>query len=255
MRRIGIIGGTGLYRYGPGEPLEVETPYGTVTLTYSRSDGREVFFLPRHGPRHETPPNRVNARAQLKALDACRVDYVLGVFNTGAVAARLRPGAWVLPDDFVDHTRGRTSTFHDDDAFHVDMTEPFCPTLRGVLSSAGPRGLVASGTYAAVEGPRFESAAETRLLRAEGATIVGMTGVPEVVLARELGLCYAAVCFVANVEGRPVTGVDAIQAALARRVPTLRAWLRRGFAKLPARKPCSCAAKPKTALVRAPRIR
>lgn len=243
-RRIGIIGGTGLDALGKGESLEIETAHGPVAVTLRAARGREYFFLPRHGPDHAVPPHRVNYRANVAALAAVRADWIVGVFNAGSLRPDLPAGSWALPDDFLDFTKGRSSTFFDDRAVHVDMGEPFCPHVRESLAATGPRAVRATGVYAAVEGPRFETAAELRALRGQGADLVGMTGVPEVVLARELGLCYGALCFLANAPGGP-RGLDAaaLERSLARRAVTVRDWIDRAAARLPQKKRCRCKAR------------
>lgn len=243
-RRIGVIGGTGFYAWGPGEDLEIETPYGAEHLTYHRRAGTDLFFLPRHGPRHERPPHRINARAQIRALEAARVDFLIGVFNVGAVDPTLRAGQWVVADDYLDWTTTRTRTFFDDRAIHVDASEPFCSHLREALLSTGGSNVRPRGVYAAVEGPRLETRAEREALRALGAHVVGMTGVPEFSLAREAGLCYGALCFVANAtrERTPATA-QRIRDRLAGQKQVARRWLERAFAKLPNRKRCGCASR------------
>lgn len=208
MTQLAIIGGSGLTRL---EGLEItqrrvaRTPYGELSgpLVFGRLRGREVVFLARHGPRHTIPPHLVNYRANLWALRDAGVSHVIAVAAVGAVAD-LPPAAIVIPDQIIDYTYGRAHTFFDEDfapVTHIDFTRPYCPRLREVLLEAAGRSGVAArdgATYAATQGPRFESAAEIDRLERDGAHIVGMTGMPETALARELGLCYATVAVVAN---------------------------------------------------------
>lgn len=202
---IAVIGGTGLYELS--EPVVAEhlaTPYGEAAFFRLQLAGHAVIFLARHGAGHSVPPHRVNYRANIWALHALGVRHVFATQAVGSLNTCLQPGHFVLVSQFIDWTKGRPSTFFDGgDApvMHVDVTHPYCPrlveTLRRAGDALGDR-LHAEGVYACTEGPRFETAAEIRALRTLGADVVGMTNVPEVVLAREAGLCYAAVCIVCN---------------------------------------------------------
>ncbi len=201
-----IIGGSGVYALGEGEYDErvLATAYGHVTLYVGRGESAGIVFLPRHGREHSLPPHRVNYRANLKALASLGVQRVLATAAVGALNERVAPGKLVLIDQFIDLTKGRPQTFYEGGASgvaHVDVTEPYCPSLRAALAAAAARrslACVEGATYACTEGPRFETAAEVRLLAAWGADVVGMTGIPEAPLARELGLCYASVAIPMN---------------------------------------------------------
>lgn len=240
--RIGVIGGTGMYDWGPGQAVDVETEFGLVPLTYHKRPKGEVFFLARHGRDHVVPAHRVDSRIHVRALEAAHADYLVSFYNAGALEARVPSGSWLVLDDLVDLTHGRPRTFHDGDAFHVDLARPFCPQLRAALHSSAPPHARTGGTYATTDGPRFETAAEARMLRASGADVVGMTAGPEVALAREAGICTAGIAFVANAAGRPAPPAREVQRRFARAVPTARSWIDRAFAALPARKRCDCAA-------------
>lgn len=206
---LGIIGGTGLTRLKNLEIAEkrvMRTSYGepSAPLVYGRLGGRTVVFLPRHGQGHTIPPHNVNYQANLWALKEAGVTHVIAVAAVGGIATDLLPGHIVFPDQIIDYTYGRAHTYFGDfqkQITHVDFTHPYCEELRQVLIDAAKRaGLPAGteGTYAATQGPRFESIAEIRRLERDGATMVGMTGMPEAGLARELGLCYATIAVVAN---------------------------------------------------------
>lgn len=207
MPRVAVIGGSGIYRLelltSPRE-VEVDTPFGRVPVQVGRHREREVAFLARHGAGHALPPHRVNYRANIWALRRLGVRRVIATNAVGSLREDLRPGDFVLVDQFIDLTRLRASTFFEggpDGVVHVDMTEPYCPWLRAELArTARELGLTAhaAGTYVCTEGPRFETPAEIRAFAAWGGDVVGMTGVPEVVLAREAGLCYASVALVTN---------------------------------------------------------
>ena len=206
--RLAIIGGTGVYGLadaGGADPERVATPYGEAEVRRAAVAGHEVVFLPRHGAGHAIPPHRVNYRANIAALKALGCTAVIATNAVGSLRCDLPPGMLVAADQFLDFAKSRPLTFYDGDdehgVKHVDVTEPYCPNVRRwLVEGAGDVGgtCVDGGTYLCAEGPRFETAAEIRLFAQWGADMVGMTGVPEVVLARELGLCYAALCLVTN---------------------------------------------------------
>ncbi len=204
---LAVIGGTGFYSLPEGQPAEraeVATPYGAVEVDVALLGGKEVAFLARHGRTHSVPPHRVNYRGNIWALRALGVKSILASAAVGSLARRIPPGSLLSLSQFLDFTRGRASTFYDGtegEIRHVDMTEPYCPHLRAELQAAAEalqEQLLPEGTYVCAEGPRFETAAEIRMFRKLGGDVVGMTSVPEVVLAREAGVCYAAVAVVTN---------------------------------------------------------
>lgn len=208
--RFGIIGGTGSAGLFPGgECLPVaDGPWGRPSAppTRTRAGGHEVLFLPRHGPAGgpAIPPHRVNYRANLWLLRELGVDHVVGVNAVGGIAAAAPPGRLVIPHQLIDYTWGREHTYTGDGRFalvHVDFTAPFSARLRDrLLAMARGLGLGAleQGVYGATQGPRLESAAEIDRLERDGCDIVGMTGMPEAGLARELDLSYALCCVVVN---------------------------------------------------------
>lgn len=205
-----IIGGSGLTDLKNLQITRREvmrTPYGepSAPLVYGALAGQEVVFLPRHGAGHTIPPHEVNYRANIWALKQTGVERVIAVNAVGGITpGYLQAAQLVFPDQIIDYTYGREHTFFGNagrQVTHIDFTEPYCTELRRLLSEAGTKaGLthVARGTYGATQGPRFESAAEIRRMERDGADIVGMTGMPEVALARELELCYASVAVVVN---------------------------------------------------------
>lgn len=201
-----IIGGTGVYDV-PGLEFErrsVETEYGAVDLFIGVGPSEGLVFLPRHGPEHTAPPHRINYRANVKALQVLGVRRVLALSTVGSLHTELPPASTVLLSNFMDFTHQRPTTFYDGDdgvVAHVDVTYPYCPSLGARVLQKG-RGLgmeiVPKGVYACMEGPRLETAAEIAMLAHLGGDVVGMTGVPEVTLARELRMCYACVAVVVN---------------------------------------------------------
>ena len=206
MIRIGIIGGTGIYRIpGVAHTKDRTTNrYGTVEFARARIGERELLFIPRHGEAHTVPPHKVGYRANIWALRELEACAVLATASVGSLNPDMEPGSLVVLDQFLDFTKQRVSTFfHGEggEVRHTDFTQPYCERLRqALIASAEEEGAThhSAGTYLCAEGPRFETPAEIRMFRQWGADVVGMTNVPEVVLAREAGLSYAAVAIVAN---------------------------------------------------------
>jgi 5'-deoxy-5'-methylthioadenosine phosphorylase len=209
VQLLGIIGGSGLTRLKAMDLDRREianTPYGapSAALAFGRFDGAPVVFLPRHGAAHTIPPHRVNYRANLWAMKHAGVTRVVGMAAVGGITSSMQPGALCVPDQVIDYTWGREHTLFEDDldsVTHIDFTDPYCEVLREVLLQAAERAGIPvydGGTYAATQGPRLESAAEISRLERDGCDVVGMTGMPEASLARELGLCYASLALSVN---------------------------------------------------------
>ena len=209
MSSVAIIGGTGLTSLQGLQITNreiVQTPYGEPSgiLVRGTYAGHEVLFLPRHGPGHTIPPHRVNYRANIWALKEVGVTNVVAVNAVGGIRLDMEPGAMVIPDQIIDYTWGRTNTYFEDSlnqVVHVDFTDPYCVSLRLQLIDAAAQAgleLIDGGTYGATQGPRLETTAEIDRLERDGCDIVGMTGMPEAVLAREMELCYASVSLVVN---------------------------------------------------------
>ena len=208
-RLLAIIGGTGLTSLETLEIIRremVSTPYGEPSgpLVHGELHGKEVVFLARHGARHTIPPHRVNYRANLWALQHIGVTHVIAVAAVGGIRADMAPGCLAFPDQIVDYTWSRNHTYFEEDLTHVthiDFTHPYCHELREKLIHAARNGdleALEGGTYGATQGPRLESAAEILRLERDGCDLVGMTGMPEAALAREIELCYAHCAVVAN---------------------------------------------------------
>jgi 5'-methylthioadenosine phosphorylase len=202
--RFGIIGGTGLDSIGESAEQRItDTPYGRVAVEVIALGGQEVAFIARHGRDHLIPPHLVNYRANTAALKSLGVTRVLASAAVGSLNTIMQPGDFVLPIQFLDFTHSRQSTFCDGagEVRHIDMTVPYCPRLREALQRAGAflgGDLHPAAVYVCTEGPRFETPAEIEMFRRLGGDIVGMTGVPEAPLAREAGMCYAALAVVTN---------------------------------------------------------
>jgi len=206
---LAIIGGTGLTRLSTLAVAHreiVRTPYGEPSgpLTFGQIGKQEVVFLARHGYGHTLAPHEINYRANLWAIHAQKVSGVIAIATVGGIAADLGAGTIAVPDQIIDYTWGRPSTYFEgaeQPVTHIDFTYPYSEEMRSLaIASAKEAGLavVEGGTYAAVQGPRLETKAEIDRLERDGATMVGMTGMPEAALARELGLQYAHLCVVVN---------------------------------------------------------
>jgi 5'-methylthioadenosine phosphorylase len=203
--KYGIIGGTGLYEIAgeKARTMRLDTEFGPSTAAILKLAGEETAFIARHAPDHSLLPHEVNYRANIMALKQLGVERVLATATVGSLNDRFQPGDLVVLSQFLDFTKGRAYTLFEGKgrAVHVDMTEPYCPHLRDDLLKAGARMgevLHPAGTYVCTEGPRFETAAEVAMFRALGGDVVGMTGVPEVVLAREANMCYAGLAVATN---------------------------------------------------------
>ena len=209
MAELAIIGGTGLPRL---EGLEIErrevmhTPYGEPSgaITYGNLCGTEVAFLPRHGYGHTIPPHMVNYRANLWCLQSKGISKVISICAVGGIREDIVPGALIIPDQIIDYTWSRHHTFFEKDlasVTHIDFTEPYCQEMRAALISAAREAgvsVIESGTYGASQGPRLETAAEINRMESDGCHMVGMTGMPEAILAREIDLDYAMIAVVSN---------------------------------------------------------
>lgn len=206
---LAVIGGTGVYALGElvgVETVRPNTAYGAPSgpIRIGRLGARRVAFLARHGEGHALPPHKINYRANLAALKAVGAQRVLALNTVGGITERFAPRVLACPDQLIDYTWGRVSSLCEEsgsEVLHVDFCEPYTASLRQAVVAASRRAgvaLVASGCYGATQGPRLETRAEIARMRRDGCDLVGMTGMPEAGLARELGLDYACVAVVAN---------------------------------------------------------
>jgi len=252
---IGVIGGSGFYEFlEDATEVVVDTPFGAPSdaLTIGSVAGRPVAFLPRHGRGHRFPPHKIPYQANLWALRAVGVRQVLAPSAVGSLSASYGAGTLVVPDQVVDRTSGREQTYYGEGgAVHVQFADPYCPSGRSVaIGAAGAAGweVVPSGTLVVIEGPRFSTRAESRWYAAQGWTIVGMTGHPEAVLARELALCYTPLCLVTDTDagvdqGEGVTH-DEVMRVFAKNLTRLRGLVLSVIENLPAEQAeagCACA--------------
>jgi 5'-methylthioadenosine phosphorylase len=259
MPDFGVIAGSGIYNIPDLEVIDsvtVGTPYGEPSDIYriGRFAGKEVVFLLRHGSKHHIPPHRINYRANIWGFRELGISRILSIGATGGISRRMMPGTIVVLDQLLDMTSGRDATFFEqDDVVHIDFTNPFCPDLRHeLIAAASDAGIKVEkrGTYIAVNGPRLETAAEIRAFARLGADVVGMTGMPEAVLGRELEICFAGVAVVTNTAAGIAEGmltakevVDVMQAATEQIRMLLKAFFERYFIK----HACTCGSALKNA--------
>lgn len=207
MIDIAIIGGTGVYDPSILQNVydtKVTTPYGVVTYKVGEYADKKVAFIPRHGSKHSIPPHLINYRANIWAIKKIGVTNIIATTAVGSLNLDMKPGDFVLVDQFLDFTKNRVSTFYEGGergVVHLDVTEPYCPQLRKIIKHAADElnlSIHEKGIYVCTEGPRFETPAEIKMFAKLGGDLVGMTNVPEVVLAHEAELCYSTVSMVTN---------------------------------------------------------
>jgi 5'-methylthioadenosine phosphorylase len=243
---IGIIGGTGL-----------ETPYGPPSdaITVGELAGICVAFIPRHGKRHTIRPTDVNSRANIFALKKLGVTRILGSSTVGSLREEYKPGDVVFVDQFIDRTTKREQSFYSENKVcHISVAEPMCPELRELISAVAKKEKISAhetGTYVCIEGPRFSTKAESKMFRMWGADIVGMTLVPECVLAREAEICYASVAMVTDYDvwkDHPVC-VDDIVKTMRANIENVKRIIAEAVVKIPKERGCECKSALKSALV------
>ena len=200
IKLIGIIGGSGVYEitHKADSCTEkiIRTDYGDVEVSILEIFGKKVAFIPRHAAGHSIPPHKINFRANIDALKNVGVTKIIATNSVGSMNENMPPGSFVIPDDFLDFSQDRVKTFYEDKVVHIDVTEAYCPSLRDVLAQSGD--VILGGTYVCTEGPRFETPAEIKMFQLFEGDVVGMTGLPEVVFARQKEMCYQTICLVTN---------------------------------------------------------
>ncbi len=260
--KIGVIGGTGLYDIEgltDIEEVNIDTPFGKPSdaITIGRLEGVEVAFLPRHGKGHRISPTELPVRANIYALKSLGVGHIIAVCSAGSFKQEIKPGHLVIPDQIIDRTKGRVSSFFSDGIVtHIPFAEPFCPTLSQVLyqsAKAAGASVHPKGTFVVMEGPAFSTRAESRLYRSWGADIIGMTALPEAKLAREAEICYAIIGCVTDYDSwmersEPVT-IDAILNVLRQNIDTARKIIKLVVSRLPEKRNCGCATALETAII------
>lgn len=198
---IGIIGGSGVYEITQkADSIEkriVQTDYGQdVEVSILDIADKKVAFIARHASGHSIPPHKINYKANIDALKKCGVTRIIATNSVGSLNEDMGPGSFVIPDDFLDFTSVRDKTFYNDKVVHIDATEPYCNNIAQTIASCGD--VILGGTYVCTEGPRFETPAEIKMFKMFGGDVVGMTGLPEAILAREREMCYSSICIVSN---------------------------------------------------------
>jgi 5'-methylthioadenosine phosphorylase len=251
LAEIGVIGGSGFYEFlDSSDEFEIETPFGRPSdpLVIGEVAGKRVAFVPRHGRDHRFPPHRIPYHANLWALRSVGVRQILAPSAVGSLTVDLPPGTLAVPDQLVDRTSGRSQTFYNEGgAVHVSFADPYCPVGRGVaIRAAETTGWepTTSGTLVVIEGPRFSTRAESRWYARQGWTLIGMTGHPEAVLARELALCYTTITLVTDTdagveEGEGVTHEEVFR-VFGENVTRLRQVILQAIEDLPLDRACPC---------------
>ena len=263
---VGVIGGSGLYDIEgltSTRSIRVRTPFGAPSdaITVGSLEGIRVAFLSRHGRGHLLNPSGINYRANIFALKSLGVSHVISVSAVGSMKESIQPGDVAVPDQFIDLTKRRVSTFFDEGIVaHVAFGEPICAELRQVLLSAGERvgaTLHRSGTYLCMEGPQFSTKAESRLYRQWGVDVIGMTNMPEAKLAREAELCYATMALVTDYdcwhETEEAVTVEAVLGTLHRNVALAKRILRAAMPSFAKPIDCSCHRALDNAILTAPK--
>jgi 5'-methylthioadenosine phosphorylase len=262
---IGIIGGSGLYdmaELSNRQEVSLTTPFGAPSGHYVLGTlrGRKVAFLPRHGVGHRISPSELNFRANIFGMKKLGVQHILSASAVGSLKEELKPLDIVVPDQFIDRTRGRISTFFAGGiVVHVGFAHPICPTLAAVALAAG-RTVGATvhegGTYVCMEGPQFSTLAESRLYRSWGADIIGMTNLQEAKLAREAEICYTTIALVTDYDcwhpDHDAVTVDMVIATLLENARTAQQLIAEAVQHVPATRTCSCATALKSAIITRP---
>lgn len=248
---IGIIGGTGLYDPNllkNAQEVEVETPYGSPsdTFTLGELSGRQVAFLARHGRKHTIRPTDVNSRANMYAFKKLGVTRVLAVSTVGSLKEEYKPAELAFVDQFIDRTTRREQSFYTHDKVcHISVADPMCPEIRKTLITVAKAANVnahPTATYVCIEGPRFSTRAESKLFQQWGADVVGMTMVPECVLAREAELCYSSTAMITDYDAwkEHAVTVEDVVAIMRANVEKVKQIIAQAVAQMPAERNCSC---------------
>lgn len=254
---IALIGGTGLETpFKQSKIICIGTPYGfPQPISIGEIDGKTVAFLPRHGINHSIPPHKVNYRANIYALHKIGVERIIATNAVGAINLNFKPGDLVIPHDLIDFTKQRKFTYYDDaPVTHINFSKPYCPEIRKILiekSREESPQVWDEAVYVCTEGPRFETPAEIRMFKRLGCDVVGMTGIPEAVLARELEMCYATICFVSNMAAGIKEKLSSLEVMEKSKdiMPIIQQILIETIKNLPKDRRCPCAVSLKEARI------
>jgi len=250
--KIGIIGGSGLYKVGiikDIEEIDVETPFGkpSAKITLGKIEGTEVAFLPRHGKNHQFPPHKVNYRANVFAMKECGVAYLISTAAVGSLKKEIKPCDFVIADQLIDRTSKRETTFFDEGiVVHAGFADPFCKTLSNLaFKVVKEQGLDAHiGTYICMEGPQFSTRAESNLYRNWNIDVIGMTLAPEAKLAREAEMCLCGILTVTDYdcwyEGEDVVSVSSVVENLKKNDKNMADIIKKLVPKIKYKRTCEC---------------
>ena len=263
--KVAFIGGSGLYDIeglADSEGVEVSTPFGSPSdaIVVGALGDTRVAFLPRHGRGHRLSPTEIPVRANIYALKSLGVQRIVSISAVGSLREEIRPLDLLIPDQLIDRTRSRTSTFFGDGVVaHVGFADPFCPMLREAIAQvARGQGITThiGGTYVVMEGPQFSTRAESELYRSWGASVIGMTALPEAKLAREAEICYATMALVTDYDcwhdGEETVSVELVVGNLLKNAETSKSVIRELAQRLPLNQECACASALKDAIITSP---
>ena len=257
---IGIIGGTGVYDpqlLRNVEEVELSTPYGppSDSIAVGELEGRKIAFIPRHSKRHTIRPTDVNSRANIYAMKELGVQRILAPSAVGSLREEFKPGDVVFVDQFIDRTTKREQSFYaGPPVCHISVAEPMCPELRRILIEVADEMKISyhkSGTYVCIEGPRFSTKAESRMFRSWDADIIGMTLVPECVLAREAEICYASIAAVTDYDvwkDHPVSA-DEVRKTMSENIEKIKDIITGAISRTPKERRCDCGNALRNALI------
>ena len=249
---IGIFGGTGIYDseiLEDAKEITIDTPFGKPSdaITVGIFKGRKIAFLPRHGKKHTIPPHLINYKANIWAFKELGITRIIAPSAVGSLKEEIEPGHFALPTQFLDFTKSRNGSFSDNGrVIHISVADPFCPELQSsILKVAKEQNIRIHKdcTYVCIEGPRFSTKAESKFYRTTGASIIGMTLVPECQLAREAQMCYASISTVTDYDvwaEKPVTAKEVLE-TLSKNVERTKKILTDLISQIPKTRSCSCA--------------
>jgi 5'-methylthioadenosine phosphorylase len=261
-KTVGVIGGAGLYEMEGIEEVQtisLTTPFGDPSDSFmvGRLEDAKVIFLPRHGKGHRIGPSFLNYRANIYGMKLLGVEWIIGVSAVGSMKETIHPGDMVIPDQLIDRTVARPSTFFSEGIVgHVSFADPFCPVLGQILYEAGKEAgatVQKNGTYLCMEGPQFSTRAESNLYRSWGVDVIGMTNLPEAKLAREAEICYATIAFATDYdcwhEAEGDVSIGEILRILALSAKTAKRTIRHAVRRLPDQRTCICSTALQHALI------
>lgn len=259
---VGVIGGSGLYEMDGLEEIRsisLKTPFGDPSDSFvvGNLEGVKVAFLPRHGKGHRIHPSSLNFRANIYGMKKLGAQWIIGVSAVGSMKESIHPGDMVIPNQFIDQTKGRPNTFFSDGIVgHISFADPVCPVLSQILYEAGNKvgaTVHRDGTYLCIEGPQFSTRAESRLFRTWGVDVIGMTNLPEAKLAREAEICYATIAFATDYDcwydAAGDVSIGEVLRILAQSAKTAKSAIRHAIKNLPQERECVCASALKYALI------